>query len=152
MGATETLASWIAKTTYDEIPPAAIEQAKKSILDYIGTATYGTTSQLGKIMLEFTREQGGNPQARVIGTNIRTTSVQAAFTNGTIGHSEDFDDLGGCGGHPATVLTPTVLALADELHLSGRDVLGLAQQHQAPWPGDFRRAGRRGRDGHQRRA
>ncbi|HZN26845.1 MAG TPA: MmgE/PrpD family protein [Burkholderiales bacterium] len=123
MGATETLAKWIAATTYDDIPPAAIEQAKKSILDYIGTATYGTTSQLGKIMLEFTREQGGNPQARVIGTNIRTASAQAAFANGTIGHSEDFDDLGGCGGHPATVLTPTVLALADELHLSGRDVL-----------------------------
>ena len=123
MGTTETLARWIATATYDQIPPAAIEQAKKSILDYIGTATYGTTSQLGKIMLEFTREQGGNPQARVIGTNIRTASTQAAFANGTIGHSEDFDDLGGCGGHPATVLTPTVLALADELHLSGRDVL-----------------------------
>jgi 2-methylcitrate dehydratase PrpD len=123
MGTTEILARWIAAATYDQIPPAAIEQAKKSILDYIGTATYGTTSELGKIMLEFTREQGGNPQARVIGTNIRTASAQAAFANGTIGHSEDFDDLGGCGGHPATVLTPTVLALADELHLSGRDVL-----------------------------
>ena len=98
MGTTETLARWIAAATYDQIPPAAIEQAKKSILDYIGTATYGTTSQLGKIMLEFTREQGGNPQARVIATNIRTASAQAAFANGTIGHSEDFDDLGGCGG------------------------------------------------------
>ena len=93
------------------------------ILDYIGTATYGTTSQLGKIMLEFIREQGGNAQSRVIGTNIRTASAQAAFANGTTGHSEDFDDLGGCGGHPATVLTPTVLALADELHLSGTEVL-----------------------------
>ena len=123
MGTTETLARWIASTTYDKIPTAAIEQAKKSILDYIGTAAYGTTSQLGKIILEFTREQGGNPQARVIGTDIRTASTQAAFANGTTGHSEDFDDLGGCGGHPATVLTPTVLALGDELHLSGRDVL-----------------------------
>ena len=123
MGATETLARWIADTKYEDIPPAAFDQAKKSILDYLGTATYGTTSQLGKIMLEFTRENGGNPQARVIGTDIRTSSVQAAFANGTIGHSEDFDDLGGCGGHPSTVLSPTVLALADELHLSGRDVL-----------------------------
>jgi 2-methylcitrate dehydratase PrpD len=123
MGATETLARWIADTKYDDIPPKAFEQAKKSLLDYIGTATYGTTSQLGKIMLEFTRENGGNPQARVIGTDIRTSSVQAAFANGTLGHSEDFDDLGGCGGHPSTVLSPTVLALADELHLSGRDVL-----------------------------
>ncbi|RPI43186.1 MAG: MmgE/PrpD family protein [Betaproteobacteria bacterium] len=123
MGTTETLARWIADTKYEQIPPGAIEQAKKSILDYIGTATYGTTSELGKIMLEFTREQGGNPQARVLGTNIRTASTQAAFANGTTGHSEDFDDLGGCGGHPATVLTPTVLALADELHLSGQEVL-----------------------------
>jgi 2-methylcitrate dehydratase PrpD len=122
-GTTETLARWIAATTFEEIPAAAIEQAKKSILDYIGTATYGTTTRLGKMMLEFTREQGGNPQARVIGTDIRTASAQAAFANGTTGHSEDFDDLGGCGGHPATVLTPTVLALADALHLSGRDVL-----------------------------
>ena len=123
MGATETLARWIANTKYEDIPQGAIEQAKKSILDYIGTATYGTTSELGKIILEFTREQGGNPQARVIGTNIRTSSTAAAFANGTNGHSEDFDDLGGCGGHPSTVLSPTVLALADELHLSGREVL-----------------------------
>ena len=123
MGTTETLARWIAETTYAQLPAGALEQAKKSILDYIGTATYGTTSELGKIMLDFTREQGGNPQARVIGTNIKTASSQAAFANGTTGHSEDFDDLGGCGGHPATVLTPTVLALADELHLSGEEVL-----------------------------
>ena len=123
MGATETLARWIVATKYEEIPAKAIEQAKKSILDYIGTATYGTNTQLGKIILEFTREQGGNPQARVIATNIRTSSTAAAFANGTAGHAEDFDDLGGVGGHPATVLTPTVLALADELHLSGRDVL-----------------------------
>jgi 2-methylcitrate dehydratase PrpD len=123
MGTTEILARWIVATTYEQIPAAAVEQAKKSILDYVGTATYGTTSQLGKMILEFTREQGGNPQARVIGTNIRTAAAAAAFANGTCGHSEDFDDLGGVGGHPATVLTPTVLALADELHLSGRDVL-----------------------------
>ena len=123
MGATETLARWIVATKYEEIPAKAIEQAKKSILDYIGTATYGTNTELGKIILEFTREQGGNPQARVIATNIRTAATAAAFANGTTGHAEDFDDLGGVGGHPATVLTPTVLALADELHLSGREVL-----------------------------
>jgi 2-methylcitrate dehydratase PrpD len=123
MGATETLARWIVATKYEDIPAKAIEQAKKSILDYIGTATYGTNTQLGKIILEFTREQGGNAQARVIATNIKTAATAAAFANGATGHAEDFDDLGGVGGHPATVLTPTVLALADELHLSGREVL-----------------------------
>ena len=123
MKTTETLAKWIVATKFDEIPTAAIEQAKKSILDYLGTATYGTSTPLGRIIVDFTREQGGNPQARVIATNIRTASTAAAFANGACGHAEDFDDLGGVGGHPATVLTPTVLALADELHLSGRDLL-----------------------------
>ena len=80
MGATETLARWIVATKYDDIPAKCFEQAKKSILDYIGTATYGTNTQLGKIILEFTREQGGNPQARVIATNIKPTASRLAST------------------------------------------------------------------------
>jgi 2-methylcitrate dehydratase PrpD len=123
MGTTEKLAEWIATTTYDDIPGRAYEQVKKSILDYLGTALQGSTTTLGRMIIDFTREQGGNPQARVIGTNLRTASAAAAQANGALGHAEDFDDLGGVGGHPATVLTPTTLALAEELHLSGRDVL-----------------------------
>jgi len=123
MGTTETLARWAANTKFEDIPPAALEQAKKSILDYLGTAVYGSRSELGRIMLDFIQEQGGNPQARVIGTKVRTSTGNAALANGTIGHSEDFDDLGGIGGHPATVLTPTVLALGDHLHLSGQALL-----------------------------
>jgi len=123
MGTTETLARWAANTKFEDIPPTALEQAKKSVLDYLGTAVYGSRSELGRIMLEFIQEQGGNPQARVIGTKVRTSTGNAALANGTIGHSEDFDDLGGIGGHPATVLTPTVLALGDHLHLSGQALL-----------------------------
>lgn len=125
MGTTETLAQWIVATQYDDIPPAAYEQAKKSILDYLGVAIQGSITELGRMIIDFTQEQGGNPQARVIGTKIRTASTNAAFANGALGHAEDFDDLGGIGGigHPAVVLTPPALALAEELHLSGRDVL-----------------------------
>jgi 2-methylcitrate dehydratase PrpD len=123
MGTTEQLAQWIVATSYGDIPAAAWEQAKKSILDYLGTAIQGSTTELGRMIIDFTREQGGHPQARVIATDIRTASASAAFANGALGHAEDFDDLGGIGGHPAIVLTPPALALADELHLSGRDVL-----------------------------
>jgi 2-methylcitrate dehydratase PrpD len=123
MGTTESLAQWIAATAYDDIPAAAYEQAKKSILDYLGTTIQGSTTELGRIIIDFTQEQGGHPQARVIATNIRTASPNAAFANGALGHAEDFDDLGGIGGHPAIVLTPPALALAEELHRSGREVL-----------------------------
>ena len=123
MGTTEKLAQWIVETRSEDIPEAAFAQARKSILDYIGTAIQGSTTDLGRMMLDLTREQGGNPQARVIATDIRTATASAALANGTIGHAADFDDLGGVGGHPATVLTPTTLAVAEELHLSGRQLL-----------------------------
>ena len=123
MGTTETLAQWIVATTYDDVPAAAVEQAKKSLLDYLGTAIVGSTTELGRMIVDFTREQGGHPQARVIGTDVRTASAGAAFANGALGHAEDFDDLGGIGGHPAIVLTPPALALAEESRRSGRDVL-----------------------------
>ncbi|MBI3329042.1 MAG: MmgE/PrpD family protein [Nitrospinae bacterium] len=123
MGTTATLAKWIVETSYADIPAAAYEQAKKSMLDYLGTATQGSTTEVGRLVIAFTKEQGGHPQARVIATDICTASVNAAFANGAMGHAEDFDDLGGVGGHPAVVLTPTALAIGEELHLSGRDVL-----------------------------
>lgn len=123
MGTTEKIAQWIVASSYDDIPAPAYDQARKSILDYLGTAIQGSTTDLGRMILDLTREQGGNPQARVIATNIRTATASAALANGTMGHAADFDDLGGCGGHPATVLTPTTLAVAEELHLSGKDVL-----------------------------
>jgi 2-methylcitrate dehydratase PrpD len=123
MGTTESLAQWIVATSYADIPAAAYEQAKKSILDFLGTAIQGSTTELGRMIADFTEEQGGTPQARVIGTKIRTAAASAAFANGALGHAEDFDDLGGIGGHPAIVLTPPALALAEELHLSGREVL-----------------------------
>ncbi|MEE8443603.1 MAG: MmgE/PrpD family protein [Dehalococcoidia bacterium] len=123
MGTTETLAKWIVSTGYDDIPPAAYEQAKKSILDYLGTAIEGSTTPLGRIMIDHAREMGGTPQARVVATDIRTNSPSAAFANGAMGHAEDFDDLGGVGGHPAVTLTPTVLALGEEFNLGGREML-----------------------------
>jgi 2-methylcitrate dehydratase PrpD len=123
MNTTQKLAQWSVGVTADAVPAEAFAQARKSILDYIGTAVHGSVTDLGRMIIDLTREQGGTPQARVIATDLRTNTAAAALANGTIGHAEDFDDLGGCGGHPATVLTPTTLAVAEELHLSGRDVL-----------------------------
>ena len=44
MGTTESLAQWIVATSYTDIPAAAYDQAKKSILDFLGTAIQGSTT------------------------------------------------------------------------------------------------------------
>ena len=87
MGTTQSLANWVVSAQSSDIPEKAYEQAKKSILDYLGTTIQGSTTPLGRIMVDYSREQGGNSQARIIATDIVTTSANAAFANGAMGHA-----------------------------------------------------------------
>jgi 2-methylcitrate dehydratase PrpD len=121
MGTTQRMAAFIAGAKYEDIPAPAVNLAKLCLLDAVGCAIYGTTRPLGKIMTGLVDELGGKPVARVLGTRIETNAVNAALANGTLGHSEDFDDYGA--GHQAVMLMPVVLALGEELHASGRQAL-----------------------------
>jgi 2-methylcitrate dehydratase PrpD len=121
MGTTQRMASFISDAKYEDIPTPALNLAKLCLLDAVGCAIYGTTRPLGKIMTGLVDELGGKPVARVLGTRIETNSVNAAMANGTLGHSEDFDDF--AAGHQAVLLMPVVLALGEELHVSGKQAL-----------------------------
>lgn len=121
MGTTQRMAQFIANAKFADIPTPAVNLAKLCLLDAVGCAIYGTTRPLGKIMTSLIDELGGKPVSRVLGTRIETNAVNAALANGTLGHSEDFDDFGA--GHQAVLLMPVVLALGDELHVSGMQAL-----------------------------
>ncbi len=123
MATTERLAQWVVDTQFPELPQNAVKEVKKSILDGIGTSLESTVRPIGRIISEFTEEMGGNPQARLIGSGIKTSSPNAAFANGILTHGADYDDGGAGFGHTASVLMPTVMALGEQLHLSGRQVL-----------------------------
>lgn len=120
MGVTEEFAHWAVSTQHHDIPAAGVEHVKRSFLDWIGCALAGINSPAVRIVNDYVRAEGGMPQARVLGTDIQTTSANAAFANGVVGHVEDYDDSGS---HPASYLTPTVLALGDELRLPGNQLL-----------------------------
>jgi 2-methylcitrate dehydratase PrpD len=121
MGTTQRMASFISKAKFEDIPTPAVNLAKLCLLDAVGCALYGTTRPLGKIITGLVDELGGKPVARVLGTHIQTNSVNAAMANGTLGHSEDFDDF--TGGHQAVLLMPVVLAMGEEHRLSGKQAL-----------------------------
>lgn len=121
MGTTQRMARFISEAKYEDIPAPAVNLAKLCLLDAAGCAIYGTTRPLGKIMTGLVDDLGGRPVSRVLGTRIETNAVNAAMANATLGHSEDFDDYGA--GHQAVLLMPVVLALGEELHLSGKHAL-----------------------------
>ena len=75
---------------------------------------------IGRFVSEFTSEMGGTPVARLIGSGIKTSAPKAAFANGILTHGADYDDSGTGFGHTACVLMLTVVALGEQLDMSGR--------------------------------
>lgn len=137
MGATETIASWIVNTGYEDIPPEAIRVANESCFDLLGVILAGSAQPVGEIIQQYVDDSGGSNQATVLASGLQTSLANAALANGTMGHALDYDDFGGFG-HPTVAIFPALLALGESLNSTGRDLLeayvigcelGLALQH-----------------------
>ena len=75
-------------------------------------------------MVSYAQRMGGNPQASIIGSSLKTSPYFAALVNGTTGHSLDYDDIAvSLNGHPSVFLAPAVFAVGETLHSTGEDVL-----------------------------
>ena len=124
MNETARLAARVAASSFDGIPREAVEVSKQAILDYIGVTIAGMEEPLARILREDANEQGGYPQATVIGTDERTNVQQAALINGSAGHAHDYDDVqSAMTGHPTVPVAPAVLALAEHNGHCGADVI-----------------------------
>lgn len=120
-GATAVLSAFASKTRITDLSPEAVAATKRHILDCAGVALAANTEPAGRIVLEVTREQGGTPQARVIGSALRTSAVSAAWANGSLSHLLDYDDTGFS--HPTACILPAALAVAEEAGATGADVV-----------------------------
>ena len=121
MGATTILSEFASKTRITNLSADAIAATKRHILDCAGVGIAATVEPAGRIILEMTKEQGGAPLARVVGTNLRTSAVSAAWANGSLSHLLDYDDTGFS--HPTACILPGALAFAEEAGASGADLV-----------------------------
>ena len=122
MGATEKVAKWVVETTYEDIPPDAIRVANESCFDLVGVILAGSTQKIGDIIRDYAGELGGTEEATILATGERTSAVNAALVNGTMGHALDYDDFGGFG-HPTVAIFPALLALGETIGATGRDLM-----------------------------
>lgn len=111
---------YIAGCRYEDIPPEAIDKAKKGILDLLGVilAAGGTVPAIQGVM-NVVRQNGGEPRCTVLGFGDRTSPLMAAFANGSMAHCLDFDDVAPDGNHASSSLIPAALAAAE--HRGGVD-------------------------------
>src|SRR5712691_8474457 len=75
------------------LPPNVALEGKHHILDTLGAMVSGSRLKPGEMAIAYVKEQGGVPEASVIGTNIKTSAVNAALANGMCGHADETDDV-----------------------------------------------------------
>ena len=121
MGATTILSEFASKTRITDLSAEAIAATKRHILDCAGVGLAATAEPAGRIILDITREEGGAPLARVLGSNLRTSAVASAWANGALSHLLDYDDTGFS--HPTACILPGALAFAEESGASGADLV-----------------------------
>ena len=125
MGPTLALAERVAGTEFEQIPHDAREAAKQALLDFVGVTVAGIDEPLSRILCEQAQDEGGHPQAQLIGVAARASTTQAALINGSAGHAHDYDDVHtAMNGHPTVPVAPGVLALSEHLSRTGKDLIG----------------------------
>ncbi len=123
--ATRQLAEFAVALGYDDLPPPVVERLKHCMLDALGCSIFGATLPWTRILIDLITEEGGNPQARVIGTSLRTSVSQAVLIGATAGHGFEMDDIHAAAHlHAGSLAIPTALAIADaRLAVSGRRLI-----------------------------
>ena len=123
-GITLQLARHAASLRYEALPPALVELTKECVLDTLGVSIGASTlAPEAGILADYVREQGGRPEATLLGFGGKAPAPLAAFLNGSLGHMLDYDDMGESG-HPGIVTIPVALAVAEKLGgVSGREFI-----------------------------
>lgn len=119
------MAEFFANARFEDLPPDAIEGAKKSILDTFGVCLAASGREPAvRALVDFVQESGGKPEASVFGFGGKVPAIMAALANGAMAHSLDYDDQTPWGQHSALTLMPAVFAVAERQGgVSGRELV-----------------------------
>jgi 2-methylcitrate dehydratase PrpD len=123
-GITRKLARHAATLHYDALPPALVEMIKQCVLDTFGVSIGASTlAPEARILADYVKDQGGKPEATLLGFGGKAPAALAAFLNGSLGHMLDYDDMGEAG-HPSIVTIPVGLAIAEKAGgIDGREFI-----------------------------
>ncbi|MCC7367112.1 MAG: MmgE/PrpD family protein [Chloroflexi bacterium] len=123
---TAELARFAAGFRWSDAPADVRAFTRGIVLDTLGATVaassgrYGLRGTLGKVVLQ----QGGTPEATLVGLGARSSLVQAALYNGTLAYYCDIEaHHTGAIVHAPAVVIPAVLAAAEARGASGEDVL-----------------------------
>ena len=121
----EQLSSYAAAMRYDDLPAEVVLQAKRLIVDSIGCALGGYTSEPAKIARDIAATVTSSQPATIMGSGQRSSLDMSTFANGVMLRFLDFNDgytSTGESGHPSDSIA-AVLTVADALGRTGKEVI-----------------------------
>ena len=110
---------------FDDLTPAAVREARRGVLDWVGCALAASRHRTVDTLLAVLQEVSGKPQATVLGRGLKLGLLEAPLANGQMGHVLDYDDthMGGVVLHTSSPVLAALLALAERAPVSGRELM-----------------------------
>jgi 2-methylcitrate dehydratase PrpD len=119
----EQLTDFSANVRFEDLPEAVVSESKRMLLDSIGCALGALGTEKGRIAIKVARDMGGPAQARIIGTDAVLSTSAAAFANGELITTLDYDALISPPGHVAPYVIPAMLAVAELNGSDGKELI-----------------------------
>jgi len=122
------LARFAATLRFEDIPPPVVARAEELFLDWFGSALAGKGSRPVEVVDGFARAMGPHDgPSEVLVSRRGTSPLFASWVNAASSHFAEQDDVhNGSVFHPAAVVFPPALAVAQALGSSGRALLTAA--------------------------
>lgn len=119
------LARFAAALNYEQIPEPVLRRTEDLMLDWFGSALAGKGMRPIDTIERFALQMGtAEGPSEILPSRKRSTPLFAAMVNAASSHIAEQDDVhNGSVFHPATVVFPVALAVAQSLGSSGRELL-----------------------------
>ena len=123
LNVSRALADVMARTRYEDLSPPVIEDARRSVLDWLGSCLAGAVEPPSRMVHRVVAGWGQCDEATVFGAH-RASAAAAAFANGVSSHILELDDVHkGSTLHPGAPIIPAALAVAERERADGRAFL-----------------------------
>jgi|TARA_B110000438_G_scaffold194656_1_gene186282 2-methylcitrate dehydratase PrpD len=106
------------------VPAQVRDVTRRYLLDWIGSAVAGGSSEPATMARSTAAILGGHPVSTILADGSKTSAPLAAFCNATAAHVVEMDDLDRTSiTHPAAPVIAAALALGEQYEASGDEVL-----------------------------
>src|SRR5262247_3066040 len=118
-----SIAEFVHGTGFGDLPDTVSNLARRHVLDTIGSCLAAVRLETSRSLASYLMSEGGAGQATAISIPRQLPAPQAAFMNGLLARSLEFDDMAMPDLHPSGAIMPLVLALGEWQGATGVELL-----------------------------